>query len=718
MKERSKILRLDQVADPPDGVGRRHRGLQPSPPESAGPGLLYGVQYSRVANSDLIDKLEFMWGSTTSLARADYTHEANRDLVTVVDNRGGLSPGTTFSKYDYGQGNGYDALGRRTSVVYTGTSFASDHHADFGYNDRSELTAADRKTGTTPGQGTPMTPGDFDYAYDNIGNRESHTLDSSTRYYCSSDLNQYMYLDDEDETCPEPATPTDSFDHDDDGNLDDDGTYEYTWDCENRLIRVAPASSPVEDDKKLEFKYDYMGRRVEKVYSVYDVPDQTPDAWVVTSTERFVYEGWNVVLVLDDNNDTLRKYTWGLDLSGTVHGAGGIGGLLACEETENSEHEGDYWFFYDANGNVGQVLNISTPGLAAHYEYDPYGNVIAMDDPDENGYDEVNPFRFSTKWLDTELAASSQTGAIGEDGLSYYGYRYYSPRLGRWLNRDPIGERGGPNLYAFVRGDPINGIDPHGNVSNLPTFPGEGALIRVSHKQHVISVLSAKHRELFDYHWYALFGGQEAVLRSLTALRKIPFSRWQVSGLFQTNGFFFFPGGYYYIVIRSDASWSTVFHEGVHAHHYFFHRSIADDMKKDEGIAHVSTLVLKGGYSFTILENALAGRDPTMSPRTLKVWQVGWDAMNEIIGWDGTKDEYDGLVLGVADFARAKQTLGLAVSCPKLAKTYNELVKKMPFPYHCYRFLCKPGCTTPDGEYVPKKFRVETNAHDLFMKEY
>ena len=47
-----------------------------------------------------------------------------------------------------------------------------------------------------------------------------------------------------------------------------------------------------------------------------------------------------------------------------------------------------------------------------------------------------NPFRFSTKYLDTE------------SGLIYYGFRYYSPSLGRFLNRDPLGEEGGPNLTA------------------------------------------------------------------------------------------------------------------------------------------------------------------------------------------------------------------------------------------------------------------------------
>ena len=44
-------------------------------------------------------------------------------------------------------------------------------------------------------------------------------------------------------------------------------------------------------------------------------------------------------------------------------------------------------------------------------------------------------------------------------GLYYYGMRYYAPWLGRWLSPDPAGTIDGPNLYAFVRGNPITLMD-------------------------------------------------------------------------------------------------------------------------------------------------------------------------------------------------------------------------------------------------------------------
>jgi RHS repeat-associated protein len=249
---------------------------------------------------------------------------------------------------------------------------------------------------------------------------------------------------------------------------------------ENRLVAVAPVGTPASGDKRLDFQYDYRGRRVEKVYSTYDAGGEV---WVEQWTERYVYDDWNVVLVLDDSNDTVRKYTWGLDLSRTLHGAGGIGGLLAAVETQGTSQTNDdemYWFLYDANGNVGQVLDatdhdpVSDMRMVAHYKYDPYGNVSISNNNRrylngqvqtyDTGYANDNPIRFSTKWFDTELAGAGVNGAVGESGLGYWGYRYYSPRLGRWINRDPVEELGGLNLNAALLNGPIDHADPDGRA--------------------------------------------------------------------------------------------------------------------------------------------------------------------------------------------------------------------------------------------------------------
>jgi RHS repeat-associated protein len=202
---------------------------------------------------------------------------------------------------------------------------------------------------------------------------------------------------------------------------------------------------------------------------VFDWDSVTSD-WKTTPTtdQLFIYDGWNLVMMLNalsldasGQPKVMEKYTWGLDLSQSIHGAGGIGGLLAAVETQGTEQTNDdqrYWFMYDANGNVGQVLdatNTSNITIAATYEYDPYGNVINS----SGAYKDTNPFKFSTKWFDAET------------GLGYWGIRYYDPKRGRWISRDPIEERGGLNLYRFVVNDPIEKIDPLGAQVYFPDIP-------------------------------------------------------------------------------------------------------------------------------------------------------------------------------------------------------------------------------------------------------
>jgi len=135
-----------------------------------------------------------------------------------------------------------------------------------------------------------------------------------------------------------------------------------------------------------------------------------------------------------------KYYIWGQDLIGSLQEAAGIAGLMASLDSSSGN---TYHYSYDVNGNVGQLVNAANGEITAHLEYDPFGNqIVAMGNAAVG-----NPFRYSTKYFDEEI------------GLYYYGYRYYSPRLGRWLTRDPIEEEGGLNLYDSYSNDPINSID-------------------------------------------------------------------------------------------------------------------------------------------------------------------------------------------------------------------------------------------------------------------
>ena len=78
---------------------------------------------------------------------------------------------------------------------------------------------------------------------------------------------------------------------------------------------------------------------------------------------------------------------------------------------------------------------------------------------------ESNPYK-NTSRIDPEalkLRRKNRPAATTTvPGVLVYGFRYYDPEAGRWLGRDPIGERGGVNLYGFVENDSIAGLDYFG----------------------------------------------------------------------------------------------------------------------------------------------------------------------------------------------------------------------------------------------------------------
>ena len=215
--------------------------------------------------------------------------------------------------------------------------------------------------------------------------------------------------------------------YDADGNLTWDGLLAYTYDCADELTAVT-----LTNGWKTGYVYDGLGRRrIRKDYT------WTNNAWAETNEVHYVYAGMNVIQERNSNNVPLVTYTRGVDLSGTRQGAGGIGGLLARTDANGSAYYHD-----DANGNVTALVNASGT-VVAKYLYDSFGNTLGMWGSLAAG----NTYRFSSKEMDART------------GQYYYGYRWYDPNLQRWLNRNPIQEAGGINLYGFVGNNPIHKVD-------------------------------------------------------------------------------------------------------------------------------------------------------------------------------------------------------------------------------------------------------------------
>jgi RHS repeat-associated protein len=247
-----------------------------------------------------------------------------------------------------------------------------------------------------------------------------------------------------------------------------DGTRNFGYDDENQLISVWQVSAWSNN-----FVYDgKMRRRIERDFA------WNGSAWTQTNEIRFVYDGNLVIQERDLNNQPQGTYTRCKDLSGSLQGAGGIGGLLARSDRAQSipgmvtsggvsEFGTPSYYHADGNGNITMLIAASQM-IVAKYLYDPFGNTLAR----SGLLADVNNYRFSSKEWN------------GNSGLYYYLYRYYDPNLQRWVNRDPFLDEGfgavqmgfyleqvlfryikpnrflvDQNLYDFVGNDPADEYD-------------------------------------------------------------------------------------------------------------------------------------------------------------------------------------------------------------------------------------------------------------------
>ena len=330
----------------------------------------------------------------TSTARA-FEYDAQHRLTEIKLN-GQLSTGYTLNDKD-----------QRIRVESEDGSYWK-----FRYDGKSQVTAMERRRA---GEEEQVTPGLYygGFSYDDIGNWTETSRTGNTYYYLTSNiLNQY--------TDVSTVWPMNTWNptYDVDGNmLTGIMGWSYGWNGENRLI------SAENGDTRLEFSYDYMGRRFEKkVYT----------ANVLTKHEKFVYDGYKLIQVLDAlNSDAVTMaFAWHPESTG-------------LDTPFSMTYDGEtYYYVTDGSKNVMSLIDAAGT-KAAEYVYDPFGRLLSS----TGELAEINPFRFSSEYHDDET------------GLVYYNYRYYSPELGRWISRDPIEEEGGVNLYAMVGNNPVNERD-------------------------------------------------------------------------------------------------------------------------------------------------------------------------------------------------------------------------------------------------------------------
>jgi RHS repeat-associated protein len=356
------------------------------------------------------------------------------DKLGQLTNAVGREAGGTFRSHEQ-LSYKYDPAG---NLLYrTNNGFVQS----FSVNARNELGTVTRSgTFTASGSTLPATTnltvnslsgtlyGDASYA------SAGHTLADGTNIFTAVALGVGLATTNRAETVL-PATVSHTYDPN--GNLTSDGLRGFEYDEDNQLVAITRTNQ-----WRSEFIYDGTGRRRIRRELKWAV-----STWLITNEVRYVYSGMLVIQERDISNMPLVSYTRGMDLSGTQQGAGGIGGLLArTDHTTITALFQTTFYLSDHSGNVATL--VTTNGQrAAHYLYDPYGNLLAASGP----LADANLYRASSK----ELHAYS--------GLVYFGKRYYSPALQRWINQDPISELGGLNLHVFAANTPAARYDGWGH---------------------------------------------------------------------------------------------------------------------------------------------------------------------------------------------------------------------------------------------------------------
>jgi len=206
------------------------------------------------------------------------------------------------------------------------------------------------------------------------------------------------------------------------GNMTSDGTTTFTYDLRNRLRTAAKSG--------MAASYDYDGddRRTKKTVN-----------GVVT---RVIWSGDAELAEADGAGVILRRYVPGPAVDMPLASVDAAGVVT--------------WIHADGQGSI---INTSTSaGLAGTpVTYSPYGEL-------GGSLPAGVPFGYTGRYHDVET------------GLWFYRARYYNPRLGQFMQVDPIGTKDDPNLYGYVAADPVNNFDPSGMICGTRINVEDGSI--------------------------------------------------------------------------------------------------------------------------------------------------------------------------------------------------------------------------------------------------
>jgi RHS repeat-associated protein len=258
------------------------------------------------------------------------------------------------------------------------------------------------------------TPGNNAYAYDKLDNTTTATIPGSGTVNPTYNANNQI-----------ATWGANTYAMDANGNtLSGDGTKTYKWDAENRLIEI----DYVGGTDKTVFGYDGMSHRITQAETVSGT----------TTTTRYLWCGPNICQSRTGADVVTARYH--------PEGEYIVTGTMK------------YVYMPDQLGSVRDVIDATTGTRVAAIDYGPYGSRTRTSGSVTPGYQYAGLFYHA------------------KSGLMLATYRALDGTAGRWLNRDPIREAGGINLYAYAGGNSVNYADPSG-LYVWPTSPWDKVVI-------------------------------------------------------------------------------------------------------------------------------------------------------------------------------------------------------------------------------------------------
>ena len=288
----------------------------------SGTGLLTQNQITRDSDSAVM----------TTHNRTYDTRTNNYHQLTAAN-----TTGQTTRTYTYV----YNSKDQRTKLTLPDGTYW-----DYTYDSKGQVASGIKYDSSD----NPISGQYFGYNYDLIGNRiwEKDGTSANQVDYTTNLVNQYSQRQ------PPTPAPTESFTYDTDGNILTSRGWNNTWNGENRLIETYNDTV----GKKLEFVYDYLGRRIEK--KVYTGTSGT--TWTLSTTQKFVYDGFKQIAEYNASDVLQKSYTWQPVVQDVP---------LWVKDSTNY-----YYYIVDGNKNVRAMVD-TTGNLVASYDYNAFGKITS-----------------------------------------------------------------------------------------------------------------------------------------------------------------------------------------------------------------------------------------------------------------------------------------------------------------------------------------------------